>query len=363
MLKKLSRVVARVSKKMTILASAMVLCGGLTTTAQAIPFNQISQLYFFGDSLTDSGFNDLWTIPTPLPVGKAPTFTTFGGYTWAQYVARDIKSFSLPVYPGPVPADLITNNAIPGLTPPAGLFVSGTLTGINYAAAGATTNSTGNGETWAPSLVQQVNYYLSTKIVDPNAVYFIWAGANDLLKLLPTVPGAPVPTQSQLLAAANTASINIANAVAKLAVAGAKRIVVLSLPNIGLTPYATALATGGNLPTLPAALKTVSFTFNSMLNSQLGQVISQYHIKILYVDVYDLLNNVISTSQAGKPYVIAGQSFQFVNTTSPACGASQAIYCPSSAPSGYVFADVIHPTDMAHRVLSLQVESLIQNWQ
>ena len=101
-----------------------------------------------------------------------------------------------------------------------------------------------------------------------------------------------------------------------------------------------------------------------MLNTQLGRVISQYHIKILYVDVYDLLNNVIAASQAGKPYVVAGQSFQFVNTTSPACSTvTSAIYCPSTAPSGYVFADVIHPTDMAHRLLSLQVETLIQNWE
>jgi outer membrane lipase/esterase len=83
----------------------------------------------------------------------------------------------------------------------------------------------------------------------------------------------------------------------------------------------------------------------------------------LYVDVYDLLNNVILATQAGKSYVVAGQTFTFANYTTPACAAaSSAIYCPSTAPTNYVFADVIHPSDMAHRVLSLQVETQLQNW-
>jgi outer membrane lipase/esterase len=366
MLKKLSRLFACNKKQISVAISTLMLCGGLATTAQAIPFGQISQVIFFGDSLTDGGFNDQWgpgAGQAPLPVGKAATFTTFGGYTWAQYVARDVKGFSLPVGSDPNPNDLITNNAIPGLPFPGALFVSGLRTGINYACAGATTNSTGNAETWAPSLTKQVNYYLSNHVVDPNAVYFVFAGANDLLTLLPTTPGAPQPSQVQLLMAANTAANNIGNSVAQLAASGATRIVVLSLPNIGVTPLATALATAGGMPTLPASLKNVTFTFNSMLNTQLGKVIAKYNTKILYVDVYDLLNNVILATQAGKSYVVAGQTFTFANYTTPACAAaSSAIYCPSTAPTNYVFADVIHPSDMAHRVLSLQVETQLQNW-
>lgn len=345
MLKKLSQLLMRAG----MIATAALSCG-LSTTANALSYTQISQVYFFGDSLTDSGFNDLWP---GLPSGKAPTFTTFGGYTWSQYVARDIKGFVLPIYPGPSPTDTITNNGIE--TVPS--FVSGTLHGINYAAAGSTTNSTGNGETWAPSLVQQVQYYLGThnQAADPNALYFVWSGANDLLILLAN----PASTQAQLLQAANTASINVANQVATLAARGARRIVVLSLPNIGYTPALQAQGAAAM-----ASAKNLTFTYNSMLNIQLGRVIAQYGTKILYVDVYDLLNNVILAAQAGQPYSIAGQTFRFTNFSLPACGAStQAISCPSGTPSGYIFADTIHPTDMAHRVLSLQVETLIQNWQ
>lgn len=349
-----------------VLTSVGVLCGALSSPVQAINLKNISQVYFFGDSLSDSGFNDLWpTVANPptvplLPAGKAPTFTTFGGYTWSQYVARDIKGFVLPVYPGPAPADTITNNgiyAVPG-------FVSGTLiNGVNYAAGGSTTNSTGVVQTWAPSLHQQIQWFLlnSPRVLDPNAVYFIWSGANDILALLLAAP--PVPTQLQLLQAASLASINVANEVAALSARGAKRIVVVSLPNFGIAPLITATAAALDLPELPAQMKNLSFTFNSMLNQQLGRVIAQYHTKVLYVDVYALLNNVVLATQAGKPYVVAGQSFQFVNYTSPACGSTpSAIYCPSGTPEGYVFADGLHPTDMAHRLLSLQIETDLQNW-
>ncbi|MHB1949157.1 MAG: SGNH/GDSL hydrolase family protein [Gammaproteobacteria bacterium] len=359
MLKKISQSVRRVSANITLLASTLILSCGLANTAQAIPYSQISQVYFFGDSLTDSGFNDLWSFPTPLPTGKAPTFTTFGGYTWAQYVARDIKGFVLPVYPGPNPPDTITNNSIypvPG-------FVSGTLRGVDYAAAGSTTNSTGFNETWAPSLLQQVSYYLSTthQVADPNAVYFLWSGANNILKLLTS---SPLPNQLQLLTAASAAANDIANAVTLLSRSGAKRVVVLALPNIGYTPLINQIAIAQNIPTLPASMQTLCFSFNSMLNTALGYVIAKYGIKVLYVDVYNLLDQVILATKAGRPYSVGGQSFQFVNYTTPACSTvSSAIYCPSTAPNNYVFADVLHPTDMAHRVLSLFVETQIQGWK
>lgn len=357
MLKKISQSVRRVSARVTILASTLILSCGFATTAQALSYSQISQVYFFGDSLTDSGFNDLWAFPTALPTGKAPTFTTFGGYTWAQYVARDIKGFTLPVYPGPTPPDTITNNSI---YPVAG-FVSGTLRGVDYAAAGSTTNSIGFNETWAPSLIQQVNFYLSTaRVADPNAVYFLWSGANNILTLLNSTP---FPNQAQLLSAASAAANDIANAARILSQAGAKRIVVLALPNLGNTPLIAQTAIAKNLPTLPAQMQTLTFTFNSMLNSSLGSVIKQYGTKILYINVYNLIDQVIAATIAGQPFSVGGQSFQFVNYTSPACSTvTSAIYCPSTAPTNYVFADVLHPTDMAHRVLSLYVETQIQGW-
>lgn len=335
-------------KLIALIASTLtIVCCGFTNTAQAIPFNKIGNIYFFGDSLSDSGFNDIWGI---VPAGKAPTFTTFGGYTWSQYVARDIKNVVLPIYPGPNPADTITNNAcctIPGI-------VSGTLTGFNYAAAGSTTNSIGFQETWAPSLFSQVQFFLNTpgKTILANDVFFIWEGANDLLAQL-----GPSTTQLQLLIAADLAAANIAQAVTTLSQHGAKRFVVFSLPNLGRSPLILSF----NSPELVASIKNLSFTFDSMINQQLGAVIKQYGVKILYINTYKLLDDVIDASNAGIPYTVGGQSFLFTNTTGRACTAPSAIVCTQTS-NGYVFADFVHPTDEAHRLISLQVETEILNW-
>jgi outer membrane lipase/esterase len=337
-------------------ASLVLICSALTSVTQALPFSSISQVYFFGDSLSDSGFNNNITVGIP---GKAPTFTTFGGYTWAQYVARDIKGFTLPTnYPAPPFSDTITNNTTP-TNGPTGGAVDPVLTGINYACGGSTTNSTGFTFTWAPSLHQQVDQFISTTpVLDPNAVYFIWSGANDILT---TVSSSPAPTELQLLQTANTATTNIANEVAILAQHGARRFVVMSLPNIGSTPFVNGLA--ASMPTLPAEMKNLSFTFDSMLNSKLGAVIKRTGVKVLYVNTYSLLDNVIAASRAGQPYVVAGVSFRFTNTTGEACAPTvSSLFCTNNGVTGYVYADSVHPTDMAHQVIALQVEALIRNW-
>lgn len=343
-----------------ILASMAAICFALPMSASALQFNAISQVYFFGDSLTDSGFNNFANaIVNP---SKAPTFTTYGGYTWAQYVARDVKGFTLPtLFPAPIAGpDTITNNTTP-TNGSSGGAVDPVLTGVDFACGGSTTNSTGFGVPWAPSLVQQVTQFLSTQpsTLDPNAVYFIWSGANDVFTTLAQVPA---PTELQLLTTVNTAAINIASQVSRLAARGAKRFVVISLPSLGSTPFALQLAQAD--PTIPGVLKNLSFTFDSMLNTQLGRIIQTQHVKVLYIDVYTLLQSVIATTQAGKPYVINGNSFTFVNYDTPACGSAPgaALSCPSSAPTNYIFADNVHPSGMAHRIISLYVENKILSW-
>lgn len=350
MLTKIGTTILRTRVQLIILM--LTCCNLLPNGAHAIPFSQISQVYFFGDSLTDSGFNNL----TPNAPNKAPTFTTFGGYTWAQYVAHDIKGFTLPVGYPPASPDLITNNTTPTNGP--GL-VNPILTGVNYACGGSKTNSSpGVGILWAPSIHQQIAHFLSTapNALDKNALYLIWGGANDILGALEQVPA---PTQLQLLQTADTATTNIANEVALLSQRGAKRFVILSLPNIGSTPLITSMPD----PSLPLAMKNLSFTFDSLLNQKLGGSILQYGIKVLYINSYGLLDDVITATKEGRPYVVAGNSFTFVNYTDQACApAPSALFCPASAPTNYVFADSVHPTDQVHRILSLEVELLIKQW-
>lgn len=369
MLKKIINFAARSKIHVAVLASAAVVCCGVTSTAQALPFKDISQVYFFGDSLTDSGYYDLFPETNP---AKAPTFTTFGGYTWSQYIAHDIKGFPLPTYPSPPGvADTITNNSTPsnGSAP-----TTHDLFGVDYAAGGSTTNGDGNPPlTYAPSLHQQMTQFLSDAPfrLDPNAIYFVWSGANDILEVLPTLPANPVKKQRILLKTVKTAAANIGDTITALAARGAIRIVVMSLPNIGITP-AIRLTGKAN----QSALQAVSFNFDSFLNQQLGQVSKTFPaVKILYFDTYSLLDNVVQSVKQRKSVSVSvsGQthSFTFTNYKDPACGYFPSfpdfipsIVCPSSseALTGYVFADSVHPTNTAHRYLAYAVEAAIQNW-
>ncbi|WP_058535739.1 SGNH/GDSL hydrolase family protein [Legionella saoudiensis] len=333
--------------------------GMIPHSAQALPFSEISQVYFFGDSLTDSGFNNNYTALMGFPM-KAPTFTTLHGYTWSQYVAHDIKGFPLATGPFPTLADKITNNTTP--INPVVPYVIPELTGVNYACGGSRTNANpGVDFIWAPSLHQQIQRYLSTtpKHLDPKAIYFVWSGANDLLAVLDSMP---LPTPAQLLKVADTTSTQVVNEVATLAARGAKRIVVMSLPNVGSTPYANDLVLETGDPSIPANIKNYSFLFDSFMNQKLGSVQKRHRTKILYFDTYTALDNLIDNAKLGQPTIINGQSFFFTNYNTPVCGTLPAIVCDTTS-NGHIFADSVHPTDMAHRALSLEVERRIQMWQ
>lgn len=363
MLTKAEKMVLRAKTKLAVLACLLSWGAVLPNVAQAFPLYEISQVYFFGDSLTDSGFNNNFTNANGFPT-KAPTFTTYQGYTWSQYVARDIKGYPLPPPTGPFPVsnqvDRITNNTTP-LTSSSFGFVIPDLTGIDYAAGGSRTNANpGVDFIWAPSLHQQIQYYLSTapQRLDPKAVYFIWSGANDILYALsqPTMP-----TQIQLLQVADTTTTAIAKEVASLSARGAKRIVVMSLPNLASTPLVNGLAIQLGDPTFPASMKNLSFIFGSLLNQKLGALMRRHPVKILYFDTYTALDNLIENAKVGLPTVVDGQVFYFVNYTTPVCGNVSAILCPNTS-QGYVFADSVHPTDESHRVLSLEVERRMRLW-
>jgi outer membrane lipase/esterase len=359
MVTRLEKMATWAKTHLRVLACVCSIGAMVPNSAQAIPFSDISQVYFFGDSLSDSGFNNNFTLLNGFPA-KAPTFTTFGGYTWAQYVARDIKGYPLPTGPFPTTTDRITNNTTPTYPGPVP-FVTPDLTGIDYACGGATTNSNpGVDLIWAPSVQQQIANYLATAParLDPKAVYFIWSGANDILAALSQVP---LSNQIQLLQVADSTTSNIVNLVEILSAHGAKRIVVMSLPNVGSTPLVSGLALQLGDPTIPAQVKNLSFIFGSMLNQKLGGVIARHHVKILYFDAYTALDNLITNAKNGVPTVVDSQAFYFDNYTTPVCGNVEAILCPNTS-DNYIFADTVHPTDMAHRALSLEVERRIKLW-
>ena len=271
---------------------------------------------FFGDSLTDAGF-----FRPLLPASAQPVtgqFTTNPGLVWSQYLAD---------YYG---TNASTAWLATGATPRAD-------TGTNYAVGGARVGVDGTAAPfgYTPSLNSQVNAYLARTggKANPNALYTVWGGANDLFAI---TNGAPVQAT---LTSAVTAQVGI---VGKLHAAGAQYILVPTIPDLGITPG--FLAQGSTAAGLATGLAN---NYNTAL---FGALASQ-NLRVIPLNTFTFLQEVVANPGA----------YNIRNVTGTACQpqiTAQSLTCnPTSlvspdAPQAYAFADGVHPTTAAHKILS-----------
>lgn len=283
-------------------------------TVPAFAAEPFSRTVFFGDSLTDSGYFRPVIVGSIGPSGAIlGRFTTNPGLTWAEHVADRYGS----------EANANGNGQV----------------GNNYAAGGARvaeTAITALGQ--APSLASQVNRYLTANggRADANALYTVWGGANDLF----AVAANPAQAQ-QIIGSAVTAQVGIVGA---LQAAGARYVVVPSIPDIGLTPQSRA---GGQVGM--ATGTALANTYNTALY---GGLASQ-GLRVIPVDTFRFLQEVDAnpalygfsnvTSAACRVQPGIGDSSVFCNPTS--------VVTPSAADT-YLFADGVHPASRAHEMIA-----------
>ncbi|WP_349985738.1 autotransporter outer membrane beta-barrel domain-containing protein [Stenotrophomonas sp. WHRI 8082] len=293
----------------TLIAAAVALAA-LPAMAVEPAFNRT---VFIGDSLTDSGyFRPLLPASVQPVTGK---FTTNPAWVWAEHVA-----------------DYYGTNATPN---------GNGQTGDNYAAGGATVATDVVGPLGpTPSLATQASRYLAANggKADPNALYTVWGGANNLL-------GITSPAQAPaVIGAAVTSQVGI---VGTLQAAGAKYVVVPNLPDIGLTPMARA---GG--PAAMAQYTAVASAYNNALYGGLTQA----GIEFIPLDTFTILREIVA-----DPI-----TYGFRNVTNAACTVASSVTCnPTSlvapdAATAYVFADGIHPSAATHEMLGQYAISVLE---
>ena len=309
----------------TLLASALALAA-LPALAQSgrAPF---SQTVFFGDSLTDAGFFRPFLIQTQGPqAALVGQFTTNPGFVWSQYLAETYGTGAAPAW---------------GLTT-AGVVAAD---GSNYAAGGATFNA-GPGfppappTQYAPTIPTQVAAYLSRSggTADARALYTVWGGANDLFFHL---NGAT--SQAQFLGAAGI-QVSVIDALSQ---AGAKYILVPNLPDVGHTPFGMSQGAAGS-----AGISALVQAYNQTLFGGLAAA----GLRVIPVDTYGLIGEIYASPAA----------YGFANVTTPACfGVPSSLVCSplSTVPGGadsHAFADAVHPTPAAHKVLAELATSVIE---
>jgi outer membrane lipase/esterase len=286
------------------------------TSANAVQFQGV---YIFGDSLSDSGYFRPFLLSIGVPAGTAATlgrFTTNPGPVWSEIIAQYYGGNANPSNAG------------------GGIYAQG---GARVAAASA---STPPGGAQRP-VTTQIGEYLSANAgaANPNSLYAIWAGGNDLLQA----------------GAAGVASANdLAAQAARLRGAGARYVAVFGLPNLGLTPGAQAGGAAG------VALQTQA---SAGFNITLFNALAATNQRVIPVDVFSMLNEVAANASA----------FGFSNISGTACGpfppfaptGNNSQFCtaanlvPGATPTNYLFADNIHPTTGAHAIVADLVKSLI----
>lgn len=284
---------------------------------------QASQMVVFGDSLSDSGtFKNLAAL-----AGGGGKFTTNPGPVWSENVAAGLGLTATPA---------LSFNPASGYTPVAG--------GTNWAEGGARVDGQpGYGLSFAQSLSTQVSTYLSTTggKADPNALYTLWGGANDIFYWTsPSTRGNA--SDATVLSNITGAAQSLAAQVARLQTAGARQIVVFNLPDIGNTPL--GVSSGSAAAT---ALTNLSLAYNQAF----GAGLQASGARVMQMDVYRLLNEVLANPGAfGFTYGTNGVACLPAGSSSLTCTSAN-LAAPNAAQT-YVFADQVHPTTAAHRLIS-----------
>lgn len=241
------------------------------------PIQPIDRLYVFGDSLSDVG-NVFRATGGAVPAPPYFQGRHSNGKVWVEELAAKLN----------LSGDRVQN----------------------FAWGGATTGEVGMNQ--VPGVLAQVETFTKNQPkIDPQALFVIWAGSNDYLFSTET------PTVS---------IENLNQSLESLLNAGAKRLLVANLPDLGKLP-----ATRGKDKS--QTLTNFAMTYNRDLKTTLEKL-QKPDLAIAELDVFRIYQTAVKNPN----------QFGFTNVTNPCLGTSA--NCDR-----FLFWDGIHPTTAAHKVL------------
>jgi phospholipase/lecithinase/hemolysin len=318
-----------------VTVSLLTACGGggssnHGSTTPPPPGGVNLQVVSFGDSLSDVG-----TYAPIASVVGGGRFTTNPGQVWTQDIAQ---------YYGGTLSAAFTIDFTHKLS---------AQSGLGYAEGGATVATPANLYDFLADVIgnvempvnQQVSSYLSAHTsFNANQLVLVWAGANDVLRAGNLPAAAPT---------VETAATTLAQIVGQIVQNGATHVVVVNVPNVGLSPDGLASSDGG------ANLTQLSQLFNTSLNAALQA--DGLQGKVIQIDSYTWVDQIIANFQAnGFAVSNTAQACNPATTpdnTSLLC--SPATYATTNADQTYMFADDLHPTTHLHTLFAQYVEQQI----
>jgi phospholipase/lecithinase/hemolysin len=303
---------------------------------------QFDSLFVFGDSLVDVG--NVWHLGRALRMTPAPPPSVSPNLTY--WLGR----FSN----GPVSVEYLwqkLSGRLPGTRGALRAYVNGPVIGVNdavdFAFGGTGTPEIDQtpGGLYAPGLKGQVELFrlaLGARRPSKKALYVVVTGANDYRIDPYNVPMDPTRVVA-----------NITDAVRRLCALGAREVLVLSLPDLGATPY---------LDPADAAMRTaVSMAHNALLEPAIAALGSQVPgSRIRFVDVNVLFERLRGQMNAYVPAldVLLPPMDPVTPIPMSACLFVQPSACRDvpggsfDTPGTFLFWDVVHPTTDVHRQVS-----------
>lgn len=298
-------------------SSLTIIVGSLLP--ESVIAGNFSRMYVFSDSLSETGNTLAITtaanaVNPLIPIVPFPTL----GYVDGRFSNGDIWLDRLA-----------TRLDLP--VPPISTFVGGNNSnGVNFSVNSATTGEAITFPIPLPGLVglsQQLDQFKAANpVADPDALYIVWAGANDYFGGRVTDPRGPVN--------------NLASAVQTLYDLGSRHFLVPNLPLLGQTPL--AISRGEEVVN---GLNQVTLGHNFLLSQSVETLSDLPGITVNLLDVASLFNSAIS-----RP---TDFGFRFVDTP---CLVNSPLFNPPSTipsicdnPDDYIFWDDLHPSSAAHQ--------------
>jgi outer membrane lipase/esterase len=318
---------------------------GLTLTCASLTASaQYSDVYVFGDSLSDIGNLKAVTQNPSIP----ERFTN-----------------------GPVAVEVVAAQLGFALTPSYHLLpfeLTGGVLGNNYAVAGArATDEDGNEATPDINLPTQVNAFLQYHggVAPSDALYILQVGGNDLRDARDIratgVKGSKKEARKLIRAAVSAEKQQIL----KLIAAGVQNLVVLNAPDIGLIPdtdlvAAVALETAETKKQTRVAnrlekiTRALSAKYNGRLARDIEEIEASTGLDIIEFDMFDFFSD---QAENAEDYGLSNIDEPCVWAFSTQTVNSACVDFPVA--SGFMFWDEIHPTNVVHQNAAVNVLEMI----
>lgn len=281
------------------LASGLAALTSAAAVAIAPPAGaaSFSQIYSFGDSLVDTG-NAFQLTQEVLGAGVPPAPYVGGRFSngplWNEYLAEELG----------VPQTSLGYGGALSSTEGLLLFGGGPILPV-------------------PGLLSQIDTFIGeADTVDPNALYILWAGANDYLFANVTDPSGPVG--------------NLTSAVTTLSAAGARNFLLPNLPDLGDLPL---LGLIGAAPETVAGLNALSGFHNQALALAVNNLDQQATVSADLLDA----NSLFKAALAGE---LGFDNTVAACTLTPSCVGNPAVQ------DSFLFWDQVHITTRAYQIVA-----------